>query len=51
MILIWRNKAIKKGICELPFRAFNLNQPKNLQGTLADLGELVLQAATNACIL
>jgi hypothetical protein len=42
---------MKGGICELPHRAFNLNQPKNLQGALADLSELVLQAATNACLL
>ncbi|MDI1361627.1 hypothetical protein [Methylotenera sp.] len=39
-----------RGICDRP-EVFHLNQPKNLQGALADLGELVLQAATNACLL
>ena len=40
-----------RGICELPLGVFNSNQPKNLLGALADLGEWVLQAATNACLL
>lgn len=49
MILIW--EINKEDICELPLGVFNSNQRKNLQGALADLGELVLQAATNACLL
>jgi hypothetical protein len=38
------------GICDCPVEAFSTNQFKYLQGALADLGELVSQAATNACI-